>query len=468
MIRAFSYLQRSKQSGILYFCYAIPVRYQQIVGKKVIRFSLRTTDKRLAIPLAQKYHTDILRKLDKVDQMPKKTKPDWVAGKIDTEVIESMGVRIEGLSFDYDGDLKKEVAALQAVINTVASGTAKPDLPVKSDTDSIKLATMLKQYRGEKMREKSWTDRTHLEHEALHVLTVQILGNIETATISFAHGRTVKETFLQLPPNAHKKYPGMTVKQILAAKPKERMGIKTVNDKLQRLSSAFGWGMRQGYLANNPFEGLKLKDGRDEREQRDRFSLDDLKRIFDPTTFNEETLKESWQYWIPILGLYTGARLEEIGQLRVNDIFTQDGVPVVRISTEAGHLKTSTSNRIIPVHSKLIDLGFLDFVTEGHALGKEKLFPRLWTTKHRPGDKAGRWFNRTYLGKFKLGPKKTFHSFRHTVRDELFKKLVDERVINELLGHKQAGIGGARYAKGFEIATLKEAIEQLDYGLSIV
>jgi integrase len=466
MIRAFSYLQRDKQSGVLYFCYAIPMRYQQVVGKKMIRFSLRTTDKRLAIPLAQKHHADILRKLDKVGRkMAKGSEPDWSIGKITAEEIDVRSGKAKNLEIDYGGDLEKELAALQAIKNTLTSGTLKPDPPVKSDSDSIKLGAMLKAYRSEKMREKSWTDRTHLEHEALHVLTVQIIGNVETATVNFAHGRTIKETLLALPPNAHKKYPGMTVRQILAAKPKERMNVKTVNDKIQRLSSVFSWGVRQGHLSINPFAGLKLKDSRSEREQRDRFSLEDIKKIFDPTTFNEEILKESWQYWVPLLGLYTGARLEEISQLRMEDNFSQDGIPVIRLTEEAGHLKTKTSNRIVPIHSKLIELGFLDFVTGRQIDGGDKLFPRLWTIKASPGDKAGRWFNRTFLGKFKLGPKKTFHSLRHTAQDELFKKLIDERTTIELFGYKQGSISASRYSKGLEIKTLKEAIEQLDYDL---
>jgi hypothetical protein len=60
MIRVFSFLQRNPDSGILYFHYAIPKRFQQIIGKKEIKISLRTTDKYVAYPLAMKYQLKLM------------------------------------------------------------------------------------------------------------------------------------------------------------------------------------------------------------------------------------------------------------------------------------------------------------------------------------------------------------------------------------------------------------------------
>jgi integrase len=295
-------------------------------------------------------------------------------------------------------------------------------------------------------------------------MLVEYLGNVDVATIRHKEAVAFKDVLLALPPNMRKKFPGKTIRQVLATGQQERMGIKTVNEKLQRLSSLFGWAERHGYCQKNPFESLKLKDNRRADKQRDRFTREDLAKIFHPARFNLEKLT-SFQYWVPLLAVYTGARVEELAQLRPKDVIEVDGIYGINITGEAGNLKTEQSARVIPLHPRLIELGFVDYVKGMRAKGHEKLFPRAWDTANGPGDKMSRWFNVTYLPKLGLVGKKSFHSFRHTVADELKQKGVEEIKIKAITGHKDNSITTGRYGKAYGINLLYEVICLLDYGM---
>jgi integrase len=89
-------------------------------------------------------------------------------------------------------------------------------------------------------------------------------------------------------------------------------------------------------------------------------------------------------YWIPLLSLFTGARCAELCQLETKNIQVIDGIPVIVItnSGEGQRLKTWDSERIIPIHSRILELGFMDYVTS-------QKNPLLWNElirrKERPG-----------------------------------------------------------------------------------
>jgi integrase len=70
--------------------------------------------------------------------------------------------------------------------------------------------------------------------------------------------------------------------------------------------------------------------------------------------------------WAALIGLYTGARASEVGQLLVADVFNEDDMPCIRISDEGEHQKgkTEVSLRTVPLHPDLLALGFWDWVED--------------------------------------------------------------------------------------------------------
>lgn len=480
MIRAFSFLQRDPHSGILSFRLRVPGHLQNIVGKVEIKRSLRTADKRLAMPVAFRLYvelTDYFKRLETGEPMRKPTKckakhEDF--GTLDKilfdELILPTGATAKGVTIDT-GDDKRDAAIAKELLGGIVATTAAGIAPA---VDSAKLDKVAKKYRAEKVAEGSWTQKTHDEHAALHELLVQVLDNVDTSTIGHKEARRFKETLLSLPANMGKgQYAGKSVRQLLQANIPDnaRMHPRTVNEKLQRASSMFLWAVRHGYTAVNPFEGLKMRLSSRASEERATFDADDLRTIFDPMRFSLEKLRKPFMFWCPLLALYTGARAQELAQLRVQDVFeAEPGLWAIRIAEEAGRLKTISSRREIPLHPAILQRGFLEYVERVKVAGHEKLFPEAWDTQNGPGDKLSRWFavyrKNLKIGSLKKGdglPVKCFHSFRHNFANGLKQAGAGPLKIGQLLGHADPSLATGRYGKNFLLQPLYETVCLLSF-----
>jgi integrase len=86
------------------------------------------------------------------------------------------------------------------------------------------------------------------------------------------------------------------------------------------------------------------------------------------------------RFWVPLIGLHTGMRLNEICQLDVADVRQFEGVYCIVVSEGswdgAGEktLKTAASERIIPIHPNLLACGFFAFLKQRQREGRTKLF----------------------------------------------------------------------------------------------
>ena len=122
----------------------------------------------------------------------------------------------------------------------------------------------------------------------------------------------------------------------------------------------------------------------------------------------------------------------------VDDIQQQDSIWVLNIQQNSADksVKTKAGKRLVPLHPKLLELGFLDYCEQVKKNRETKLFPTLkqgFRTTY--GDTLSKWFARYLL---KLGIKKkgkNFHSLRHTVINRLLTNQVYEPFIKELVGH---------------------------------
>ncbi len=101
---------------------------------------------------------------------------------------------------------------------------------------------------------------------------------------------------------------------------KKPMSISNVNKYINRASCLFKWAMKNGYMDKNPAEGMQLKTSKRDDELRDLFTPDDLHKLFHPKTYSKDNHRNEYCFWTPVIGLFTGCRLEEIYQLHLDDI----------------------------------------------------------------------------------------------------------------------------------------------------
>lgn len=244
---------------------------------------------------------------------------------------------------------------------------------------------------------------------------------------------------------------------------------KTAKDRLMYVNALLSFATQElEVIPKNPWQGLHIEVSKEVT----RIPWTDLQL----QTLFSQPLHQSYAippeersgggpatYWIPLLGLYTGARITELAQLRVSDITEADGIPVIRITDEGEgqKVKTKGSRRSLPIHSELIRLGLLDYA-EG--LRQENPDGSLWPPLQNPKLMSA-WFGRYRKSIPGLeGKWLDFHSLRHTVRTKLAKAGVAEKTMDAITGHVDGGSTGRRVYTHLDMEDLQQAIEQLSYG----
>ena len=272
-----------------------------------------------------------------------------------------------------------------------------------------------------------------------------------------------------------------------------RLSSASVERYVDALSSAFAWAVDNMILTHNPAKRAIEKQKKTTRAQDDRFQFDrtDLHKIFSAQWFSTGTGERNKQgrfhrfrphyYWLPLLAIYTGARLNELSQLYIDDLkttesgvhyldFNLNGADKVDIDDRDKSLKNVNSKRIVALHPNLIDLGLPSYAKALADAGHLRLFPEL---KHNEvkgyGKPAGSWFNGRFLGD-QLGiprdGKRTFHSFRHTFITALSDLGVPPDIQAQLAGHSRGEtIAAVRYRKDTDAERLLDYVKRLDFNL---
>lgn len=266
------------------------------------------------------------------------------------------------------------------------------------------------------------------------------------------------------------------------------------------ISEVFGWAVTETYMAMNPAIGLGMEiqkqasGGREkDQDQRDAFSDSDLAQIFGAEWFvngqGDRTPQGRFHsyrphyYWLPLLALYTGGRLNELAQLYLSDIVDVEGIWCVDFNLNAPDkisaddadavkgdksLKTVNAERVVPLHPQLVELGLLQYVAALREVGEARLFPELrYDERKGYGKAAGSWFNERFLGrrlKMERNGRKTFHSFRHNFATALGVAEVPLPVKADLMGHSRShALVESRYDKGAQLNKLVEYVATISH-----
>lgn len=258
--------------------------------------------------------------------------------------------------------------------------------------------------------------------------------------------------------------------RLLPERGDDTLVVSTVKKYLQRLEQIFVWGRIEGYtIRENLTKNLALSDNRRDRDKRDRFEPEELVTLFSTPIFQgQKPFAKTAHYWAPLISLYSMVRMAEVCQLRLDDFCIEGDVHYIDINAKNGkRLKPGqASARGIPIHSKLIELGLLDFVSTMRERGHSLLFPTLNAHPlNGPGHSVSNWFSH-YKIKLGFNKKKVFHSLRHTGTDESLQTGLNEMVTNSLAGHVgKATMSVRTYGKDLKPARLQSAIEDLSFDI---
>ena len=319
---------------------------------------------------------------------------------------------------------------------------------------------------------------------------IELIGDKPIGDYNNVDAREYRNALSKLPSNRTKnpKYRDKTLNEILSKDIPIKDRISPTTQKLinSKITGFFNYCLDEypDYVGSNVFRkkyqqasSVKLKD------KKESFTDDDLHLIFNPKTYLPAIFENPLSrikypyYFIPILAVFTGCRLEEICMMRVKDIVKINGVWVyhIREDGEYGNEETKVKNpyseRTLPLHPVLIDtLGFIKYVQKMGKIGHDRVFHEL--TKIGTGrfqQNIGKFFNNRYLKKIGLkdGVRKvSFHSFRHSVETHLTNQNINPRFIDYLQGHSSKDTGANIYMKGIKPEVLlKECVEKFDWGI---
>lgn len=243
----------------------------------------------------------------------------------------------------------------------------------------------------------------------------------------------------------------------------KRLSCKTVKEYISANKQFFDYCEQIELIDKNVFKAIKAPKTRGTKasQQRDRWQLKEIKRLFSSSEFRK---KDAQFQWTTKLQIYQGCRPSEVCQLTTPNIQMIDGVPCITVSdSEADQrLKTSNALRIVPLHNQLIKEGFLEYVQERREQKQKQLF------NYKPHGENKDWSfrYRTNLGKLqtaigmKPNARPTSYSFRHTFIDELKIADTPEHVVAEIVGHAHPNITYGRYGKQAQIQQLHDAVNK--------
>jgi integrase len=297
---------------------------------------------------------------------------------------------------------------------------------------------------------------------------VELVGaGFPLSLITKTEVRAWKQLLMKYPVKATetKAFAGMNISQIVKANEKVGKPIiadRTVNRYLSSLGAFLSWAVNNGYLENNPTEGLSLN--KEVKSQNVPFTPDQLQTLFASPWFagcesaNEwrnvakpgKVLIRDHRFWVPLIMLFSGARPAEIGQLAVNDVREEHGHWIMHVTTEGDKtpqgksVKTQGSMRVIPIHPELIRLGFLTYHQGRVKAGETALFPSaVRNLRGQMMADLSREFGR-YLTKIGLkeGRGLSLYSFRHGAADALRRAGFLDQQFGFILGHTEASMTG--------------------------
>ena len=450
-------------SGVFHFRLRLPAGQRAALGRREVRLSLGTRDRRTAqiaaLALAQRYALPLSaaqgQDMPTIEEIIAQARAAAAGGRLTEKYKISLpGVEIEA---NNAREHRQVIDMLQSLPRALAPAAAVP-VPV---AHTLTLRDALRRWESALPAERS--TKTH--------------GMRRTAV------RSMVETL-----GASRELPSITRADValwLERLGREGASTPTLADKQTYAKGFFDWAQGAGLYAagGNPAQGHIKYGARARRHRRAlgwrALTLDEVRALYAPD--NLARVPRLAVRWGVLLGLYTGARVSEIAQLGVVDFIEQDGLPCVRITDEGKgqSLKTDASRRVVPLHPDLIALGILARLDAlRQAAGPDRvgfLTGEPVRTKARvngPGDWLSKSFTR-WLDKSNCtdGAKKGrvgFHSLRKTVVQTLQAAGVAAEVRAAIVGHELDDEHHAAYSTRSPTRAAADALAHgLCYGLDI-
>ncbi|WP_159104305.1 site-specific integrase [Sneathiella glossodoripedis] len=361
--------------------------------------------------------------------------------------------------------------------------------PESSEGNGPLLSTLLPDYFDHQLTETGWSQQTLKQNTATIERFIELVGDKPIQSYQREHLGEFYTVALKVPAKWGQvpAWREMKWKDLVEATKGDdtipRLTKRTLERHFHALGGLFKHFKQLGkYVGENPASGFTFPSGKNKSVtlgfDRQEWKGEKIVKLFGSPlwqgckTENKRYLKgelviKDEKFWLPLLGLYHGNRLEEFAQLTRNDLKLENDIPYFDIQDvlEGNHLKNKQSARRVPVHPTLIDWGIIQYIENVAPNPADRIFPNL--RRAGPDQKFGvnfsKWFTRyrQKIGAYERGV--DYQSFRHGVVTKLHDAGVASVVVNQLVGHEGQGTGEKVYLKGLSIEKLHEGISRVSW-----
>lgn len=266
-----------------------------------------------------------------------------------------------------------------------------------------------------------------------------ITDNPILRNINYTHLLEFRNMITKLPKRNIHKYRTMEISKILlhldAVANADRLSPRTANKYVKWLRALFNFAVMLNHIQVNLANSIPLLKTLDDKLQRLPLDEVELNALL-------ESVPQQMQYLLQILA-YTGLRLSELYKCTLAEI---DGYKCFSLTDRGIKLKTKSSYRVIPIHSRLLD-GMKEFEESRGKVSSDNLARTASDTIKKL--------------KFKDMEKKSLYSLRHRFATQLIQKGADSSIVSELMGHSHNTMTLSRYSTGFSVRQLQEVVELL-------
>lgn len=352
---------------------------------------------------------------------------------------------------------------------------------------------LIEVYLGKK-RDLVTTSRFNQYQLAVRALTEEVGRETRLGNISREQCEEIAALFVRTPQYATRHYEGMSIREAAMAH-EARHGTSAARydaaqDNLRELRVLLEEAVDREWIVRNPCQRVKIIKPKNATpkallyEGYEPFATDDLKSIFAAPLYQgcqddghgvnkagPNVIRRA-RFWVPLIALFSGMRMQEILQLEKGDIREEGDVRYFCINDivsgsaqEMDHkkrLKTDNSVRNIPIQPELIKLGLLKYI-EG--LSGDIVFPELKIgAAEKMSDNFSKKF-RTFLRPTGVwvSRRKVFHSFRGTFNDAMRNADVPRDIREQVCGWSDKSSEDSSYGKGVNLRKLRQHVERVSY-----
>ena len=170
------------------------------------------------------------------------------------------------------------------------------------------------------------------------MLTELLGADRPMASITKKDAQSAKRVLLELPANRNKMPQTRNLSLLDAAQVKDvpKITTVTIDGYISVFQSFYEWAEKNGHTATNVFTGMRLgKSGSKAVPKRNAFEQDALNAVYEEITENKLGLvRKDSHKWATLIGMVTGARLNEICQLELADLQQEEGIWFFNLSDE--------------------------------------------------------------------------------------------------------------------------------------